>query len=87
MLERVLVEAGFADVRVWEDPTVFRYADIEDYWQTARGTGLRRWIDQLDAAQTERARAMFGERVRPHSREDGIYLGAAAILATGSRES
>jgi len=86
-LERVLVEAGFVDVHVRDDPTVFRYADIEDYWQTARGTGMRRWIDQLDAAQTERARTMFGERVRPHSREDGIYLGAAAILATGSRES
>lgn len=85
VLERVLVEAGFVDVRVREDPTVFRYADIEDYWQTARGTGLRRWIDQLDAAQTERARAMFGERVRENSREDGIYLAAAAFLATGSR--
>lgn len=85
VLERALIAAGFADVRVQDDPTLFRYADIEDYWQTARGTGLRRWIDQLDAAQTERARAMFGERVRPHSREDGIYLAAAALLATASR--
>ena len=84
-LARPLEAAGFANVRVWEDTALFRYADIDDYWQTARGTGLRRWIDQLDAAQTERARAALIERVRPHQRPDGLYLAATALFATASR--
>lgn len=85
VIEHALVEAGFADVLVQDDAMTFRYADIEDYWQTARGTGLRRWLDQLDAAQSARVRAMFTERVRDNTREDGIHLRASALLATANR--
>lgn len=84
-LARLLGEAGFLDVRVMVDAKVFRYADLGQYWQNARGTGLRQRLDALDAEQTEQTRAALAERVRLHQRPDGIYLEATALLAIGRR--
>lgn len=84
-LERPLVAAGFSGVRVLVDQAEFHYADVEQYWQDSRGTGLRHWLDALDAAQTARARAALAERFRPHQRTDGIHLTAVALLATADR--
>jgi SAM-dependent methyltransferase len=84
-LERPLVAAGFAEVCVRDDPTTFRFTGIGEYWETARSTGLRRWLDRLDAAQLDRARAALAERLQPFRQSDGYYLGAAALLATATR--
>ncbi|MBI3966535.1 MAG: methyltransferase domain-containing protein [Chloroflexi bacterium] len=84
-LERPLVAAGFADVRVLSDEASFRYADVEQYWQNARGTGMRRWIDALDAAQSERAKAALTERLQTYRRPEGFELTATALLATAGR--
>ena len=84
-LQRLVKQAGFADVRVVADSETFRYADLDQYWQTARGTGTRRRLDALDAAQTERVRAMLAERLRPQQHPDGIHVMATALLATASR--
>lgn len=84
-LERPLVAAGFSDVRVLIDAATFCYRDVEQYWQDARGTGLRHWLDALDAAQTMRAKDALAERFRPHRRADGIDLTAVALLATAVR--
>jgi len=48
-LETPLTVAGFADAHAESDETIFRFADLDAYWQDARGTGLRRWLDALDA--------------------------------------
>lgn len=56
-LTRALERAGFAAIDVWTDTSIFRYANLDEYWQTARGTGLRRALDQLDAAQEAAIRA------------------------------
>lgn len=84
-VERALVAAGFAAVRVHDDPATFRFADLTEYWQTARGTGLRRWLDQLDAAQAERVATALAERLQSRHQADGFYLPAEALLATASR--
>jgi hypothetical protein len=84
-LTRPLVRAGFTDVRVETDEATFCYADTEQYWQNARGTGQRRVLDTLDAAQIERVRAALTERLGAHQRPDGIHLEAMALLAVGSR--
>lgn len=84
-LEHLLIAAGFAEARVRIDEATFRYNDVEQYWQNARGTGLRRWLDALDAAQIERAKAALIERTRSHQQADGMYLPAAALLAVASR--
>lgn len=84
-VERALVAAGFADVLVLADTVAFRFADQEQYWQHARGTGMRRWLDALDDTQTARAKAALADRLRPHTRPDGIHLAATALLAVASR--
>jgi O-methyltransferase/aklanonic acid methyltransferase len=84
-LERALIAAGFADVRVLVDSATVRYADVEQYWQNARGTGLRRWLNSLDAAQTELVWAALAERLHPYRREGGIHLVATALLAVATR--
>jgi ubiquinone/menaquinone biosynthesis C-methylase UbiE len=84
-LARPLARAGFADVQIMADSETFRYADLEEYWQTARGTGHRRQLDSLDAAQTARVRAALAERLRPQQRSDGLYVTATALLAVASR--
>ena len=51
----------------------------------ARGTGLRRLLDALDAGQAARVKQALAERVRLHRRADGIYLAATALLAVAER--
>ncbi len=84
-LERPLIAAGFSAVRVQDDPTTFRFTGVGEYWETARSTGLRRWLDRLDAAQLDHARTALAERLRPFQQPDGYYVGAAALLATAVR--
>jgi len=82
-LARALEAADFARVRVRAASVEFRYDDLAAYWQNARGTGVRRWLDRLDDAQRERVRAALAERVQPQQRADGLYLPATALLAVG----
>ena len=52
VLAELLTRAGFSDVQVVVDTHLFRHADLDAYWQGARGTGVRRDIDALDPEQT-----------------------------------
>jgi hypothetical protein len=79
--EALLHRNGFTNINVQMDSMDFRYSDAEDVWQTARGTGMRRVLDRLDAMQKERALSLFTERMKPHQRHDGYYLRATALLA------
>src|SRR5262249_8315006 len=83
-LKGLLTRAGFTDVRVDLDMPPFRYADIDEYWQQARGTGLRTALDSLDATQTERVRSALVERMRPYQRTDRFHVPATALLAVAS---
>jgi ubiquinone/menaquinone biosynthesis C-methylase UbiE len=84
-LEALIHRNGFTNINVQMDSMDFRYSDAEDVWQTARGTGMRRVLDRLDATQKERALALFTERMKPHRRPDGYYLRATALLAVANR--
>ena len=81
----LLKRAELSDVKVKIDSKTFRYADLDEYWQTARGTGQRRRLDVLKPEETERVRAALADRVKRHHREDGIYLEATALLARAER--
>jgi ubiquinone/menaquinone biosynthesis C-methylase UbiE len=84
-LRSPLIRAGFTDVRVEVAAETFRYADLEQYWQTALGTARRRVIDTLEPAQREQVRARLAERLRPHQCTDGYDVEAVALLAVATR--
>ena len=63
----------------------FRYADLDEYWQTARTTGERRRIEALDVGETERVRQALAARAAPHQQPDGLHIPATALLATAAR--
>jgi ubiquinone/menaquinone biosynthesis C-methylase UbiE len=84
-LSRLLVSAGFSDVTVRLESHAFRYADLDEYWQSARTTGERWRIQALDAGETERVRQTLAARVAPHQRSDGLHIPATALLATAAR--
>ena len=85
ILEALIHRNGFTDISVKMDSMDFRYTDAEDVWQTARGTGMRRVLDRLDATQKKRALSLFTERMKSHQRDDGYYLRATALLAVAKR--
>ncbi|MGH7034415.1 MAG: class I SAM-dependent methyltransferase [Stellaceae bacterium] len=84
-LSLVVTRAGFSNVRVEIDSHAFRYADLDEYWRQARGTGFRRILDSLDETTTRRLYAALSERVRSHQKADGLYLKAAALMAVAER--
>jgi ubiquinone/menaquinone biosynthesis C-methylase UbiE len=84
-VEAPLVSAGFVAVRAWLDTVMFHYADLDAYWQRARGSVLRFALDALDGDQIARVKALLTDRVQPHWRPDGLALDATAVLAVASR--
>ena len=82
-LSKLLKAAGFTDVSVKVDSHSFRYADVEEYWRQARGTGMRRTLDALNAADAERLRSALTRRVSPQRPE--FYSTSAALIAVGCR--
>jgi SAM-dependent methyltransferase len=84
-LADLLRRASFSAVAVSADAHAFRYADLDQYWRTARSTGLRRSIDSLDPDQTARVRAALAERLQPSQRDGGLYVEAIALMATARR--
>jgi ubiquinone/menaquinone biosynthesis C-methylase UbiE len=83
-LSALLTHTGFANVRIEVDAHRFRYADIDEYWRQARGTGFRRALDGLDQAAAAQVRSSLAERVRSHRRPDGLYLEASALIAVAN---
>lgn len=85
ILAHLLRQAGFDDVRVVADTHVFHRADLEAYWQAARGGGFRTTVDALDAAQAEHVRATLAERLSPYQRPDGYHVPATALVGIARR--
>jgi SAM-dependent methyltransferase len=82
-LARVVVDAGFTDLRVVKNSLTVVYADVEQYWHSIRGNMTRRFVDSLDEGQIERARAAVTDRFRAYERPDRIHVVATALLAVG----
>jgi len=83
-LSKLLSMAGFSDVSVTADSHSFRYADVEEYWRQAQGTGMRRMLDELNAAETERLRSALRKRVSSDGQKE-FYSTSTALIAVGYR--
>jgi ubiquinone/menaquinone biosynthesis C-methylase UbiE len=83
-LSELLSGAGFTGVSVTADAHSFRYADVEEYWRQARGTGMRRTLDELNPAEAERLREALRRRMNSDGRKE-FYSASTALLAVGCR--
>lgn len=84
-VERPLLAAGFTSVEMRIEAATFRYTGVEQYWQNARSTGMRRWLDSLNADQIEQTKSTLSSRTQLQTRPDGIYLDSSALLAVATR--
>lgn len=83
-LSSLLTRAGFTDVSVRIESHSFKYVDVEEYWQQARGTGLRRTLDNLAPGDAERLLTALRRRVC--SGEDkGFSSVSTALIGLGRR--
>jgi ubiquinone/menaquinone biosynthesis C-methylase UbiE len=83
-LAQLLAAAAFTQVSVTVDSHSFRYADVGEYWQGARGTGMRSTLDALDAADAERLRDALARRVNPKG-PTAFHSTSTALIAVASR--
>jgi ubiquinone/menaquinone biosynthesis C-methylase UbiE len=83
-LSNLLTTAGFTDVSVKTDSHCFRYINADEYWRQARGTGMRRMLDGLSAADAERLSRALTMRVNPDKQKE-FHSTSTALIATASR--
>ena len=62
-LERLLTDAGFADVRVRAHTFVDRVRDVDDLIAWSRSSSFGNWLSDLDAAPRARVREQLAERL------------------------
>lgn len=84
-LAALLSGAGFRGVEVRKEEHTFRYVDIEQYWQNARGTGVRAALDSLQDDQIAGVRGALGSRLARYERGGHLEVPARALLAVGVR--
>jgi SAM-dependent methyltransferase len=84
-LVALLTSAGFSGVQVIPDTLRLHYPNLDTYWTVARGSGVRRLVDALDADQTARVRAALAEQLAPYQQADGYHVPATALFGTASR--
>ena len=84
-LERMLNEAGFRDVRVIEEETVFVYANEEQWWATMWTLGFRGAMEEMDPATLDRFEAGVCASIQTFKQPDGIHLPLVCLFALGTK--
>jgi O-methyltransferase / aklanonic acid methyltransferase len=82
-LSKLLAGAGFTDVSVRADSHSLRYADVEEYWRQARGTGMRRVLDELSTRDSKRLRDSLTRRLTPDGHSKFSVTSTALIAVAG----
>jgi SAM-dependent methyltransferase len=83
-LSSLLIRAGSTDVSVRIESHSFKYVDVEEYWQQALGTGLRRTLDNLDPGDAERLLTALRRRVCSGGAK-GFSSVSTALIGLGRR--
>jgi SAM-dependent methyltransferase len=87
VLVDLLTQAGFAEIQVTVDTHRFHHADLDAYWRGVLGTGARRSIQNLDAAERGRVRAALAEHLEQYRQSDGYHVPATALIGTATRQA
>ena len=84
-LKQRLNEAGFRDVRVITEETVFVYANEEQWWATMWTLGSRGAMEEMDPATLESFGAGVRASIQTFKQPDGIHLSLVRLFALGTK--
>jgi hypothetical protein len=76
---------SFTNVTVKIESQPFRYADIDEYLQQARGTGFRQKMEQMSSTDAEKIRRTLARRVGSGGGATEFYSTATALIGVGKR--
>ncbi len=85
-LERILTDAGLADVVVEELETPYRAASADEWWErtSALAGPLARKLAALPEPAARALRARASEAARPYETADGLEFPGACLVACGT---
>ena len=84
-LKQMLSEAGFRDVRVIQDETVFVYANEEQWWATMWTLGFRGAMEEMDPTTLDRFEAGVRASIQAFKQPDGIHILLVCLFALGTK--
>jgi ubiquinone/menaquinone biosynthesis C-methylase UbiE len=80
-VEQLLATTGFSDPRFEQVPVLWRYRDVDDYWEMEAqlpGT-LSESIRRLDPERLAAVRSLIAEALEPYRTEDGYAIPGKAL--------
>jgi SAM-dependent methyltransferase len=85
-LEKLLTDAGFVDVHLYEEQIPTRFSSPDDWWTYGRGST---WGELVLDAMTEEERASFSREhlneIQGYFKEDGVKTETPVVIATARK--
>jgi len=83
--ERYLQESGYTDIQIHSEQLGYHLASENDWWEIVMNSGLRGFVNQLDAMQFAQFRAKHLEEINKLKTDKGIWLDINVIFSTGKK--
>jgi len=83
--ESYLQQAGYTDIQIHSEQLGYHLADENDWWEIIMNSGLRGFVNQLNAMQFAQFRAKHLEAITKLKTDKGIWLDISVIFSTGKK--
>ncbi len=87
-MRKILEDAGFRNVEVYEEYTDLVYKDKEQWWEemwASEFIGLLEQVEELGFNKLEEIKIDIYEGLEKHKKEDGIHFNVSVIYALGKK--
>jgi len=83
--ESYLQQAGYTDIQIHSEQLGYHLAGENDWWEIVMNSGLRGFVNQLNAMQFAQFRAKHLEAIAKLKIDKGIWLDVNVIFSTGKK--
>jgi SAM-dependent methyltransferase len=87
-IKRILIESGFANVRVYQENNDVVYKNKEEWWQEMRSNAALRMFEQIEKLgmdKLENFKMDVYEQLANFEKEDGYHFNMPVIYAFGEK--
>lgn len=87
-VRKILEDAGFRNIKIFEEDKVFVYKNKEEWWQEMWSNAARRILEQIkesDVSKLEEFKVDAFAGLENYSRGDGIHIKRSVIYAFGEK--